>query len=169
VQILDGDEPVGETVPIGAMEVSTPPRSFETPEDMLVHAGARWSNGITLLGYDLPEMNVEQGDGLAVTFYWQASEQLAQSLTVFVHLYTDDGVIVAQRDQIPVGGARPTTGWAPSEVLTDRYQLFISEDVPPGTYHLRVGWYNALTAERFRLVDGQEFWPLPGEIQVTAP
>lgn len=169
VQVLDADEPVGAAVPIGAMEVSTPPRTFEPPDDVQIHAGARWSNGITLLGYDLPEMDVANGDGLLVTFYWQASEQLAQSLTVFVHLYTDEGVIVAQRDQIPVGGARPTTGWAPDEVLTDRYQLFIEEDVPPGTYHLRVGWYNALTAERFRLVDGQEFWPLPGEIQVTAP
>ncbi len=166
VQLTDaGGEPVGEWVVIGTMTVSTPPRTFNAPE-MGVLADVAWENGLRLRGYDLPEEQVTQGDGLDLTLYWQPEEEIGTSLTVFVHLFDGEGHIVAQQDQIPVGGTRPTTGWAPGEVIGDPYRLFVGMGVPPGEYRVRVGWYDARTGERVRLVDGSDYWLLPQTVCV---
>jgi len=166
VQLTDAsDSPVGEYFVIGEMAVSTPERRFEAPP-MAVTANVAWENGIALLGYDLPRRRVSQGDGLHLTLHWQPQNEITQSLTVFVHLCDGGGHIVAQQDHIPVNGSRPTTGWAPAEVVSDPYSLFISSDVPPGRYHLRVGWYDAVTGVRVPLPDGGDFWALPDTITV---
>jgi hypothetical protein len=166
VQLTDaGGEPVGEWVVIGTMMVSTPPRTFNAPE-MGVLADVTWENGLRLRGYDLPEEQVTQGDGLDLTLYWQPEGEIGTSLTVFVHLFDGEGHIVAQQDQIPVGGTRPTTGWAPGEVIGDPYRLFVGAGVPPGEYRVRIGWYDARTGERVRLADGSDYWLLPQIVHV---
>jgi hypothetical protein len=166
VQLYDASgEPVGERAAIGEMDVTTPERTFETP-DMDAEANVAWTNGIRLLGYDLPDTTLRPGGGLSPTLYWQTDEPITRSLTVFLHLIAADGTIAAQRDQIPASGARPTTGWAPGEVVADAYGLRLPDDLPPGTYRLRIGWYDARTGKRVPLVDGDEFWIAPGTITV---
>ncbi len=167
VQLYDEDgDPLGKYALIGPMRVRTPPRSYFVPE-MGLYAGVSWENGIRLLGYDLPDTAVQPGDGLSIAFYWQAVDEIMDNLTVFVHLVGANGEIVAQRDQIPASGARPTTGWAPREVVRDAYGLLIGEDVPPGVYRLRIGWYNATTGERVPVTDGDTFWFVPYTITVN--
>jgi hypothetical protein len=166
VQLYDAaGEPAGDPAVIGEMAVSTPPRSFDVPE-MDVLAGAGWENGIQLLGYDLPNRHLRRGDGLSLTLYWQPRDEITTSLTVFVHLIDVENTIVAQRDQLPAAGSRPTAGWAPGEVIADGYGFLISEEIPPGEYRLRVGWYDARTGDRVRLADGSDFWLLPQVITV---
>ncbi len=166
VQLYDGSgEPVGERAVIGEMDVSTPERTFEMP-DMDFEADAGWVNGIRLLGYDLSATTIRPGGGLSPTLYWQTDEPITRSLTVFLHFIAADGTIVAQRDQIPAGGARPTTGWATGEVVTDSYGLRLPDDLAPGSYRLRIGWYDARTGERVRLVGGGDFWIAPEAIRV---
>ena len=168
VQVVDAaGEPAGEWTVIGRMAVSTPPRVFEMPRVDVV-ADTAWENGIRLRGYDLPAAPIAQGNALELTFYWQTGQELTSSLTVFVHLVDGEGNIAAQRDSIPASGARPTTGWAPGEVIEDHYTLLIREDVPPGVYYVRVGWYNATTGERVRLAVGGDFWLLPRRFRVVA-
>lgn len=167
VQLVDpAGNPVGDPVIIGQTRVSTPPRAFNAPE-MGVLADTAWEGGILLLGYDLPQERVSRRGALDLVLYWQPGEEIDTGLTVFVHLIDDEGHIVAQRDSIPVNGSRPTTGWAPGEVITDPYTLFIGEDIPPGEYRLRVGWYDARTGQRVRLAGGADFWLLPQVIQVA--
>ena len=136
---------------------------------MDVTADVGWENGIRLLGYDLPELRVGQGDGLELTLYWQTETDINTSLTVFVHIYDSDDRTVAQQDSIPLGGARPTTGWAPGEILTDRYAIFIPTDVPQDHYWIRIGLYNAATGDRVHLSDGSEFWILLQSVRVITP
>lgn len=156
----------GERALIGEMTVHTPPRRYETPQ-MEVIAEVGWENGITLLGYDLPEQRLHAGDGLRLTLYWQARDEVPASLTAFVHLINSEGRIVAQRDQIPAGGTRPTSGWAPGEVISDGYGILIPEDMASGEYRLRVGWYHAANGERVHLADGSDHWLLPQVIAIT--
>ncbi|MBN1313482.1 MAG: hypothetical protein JXB30_18895 [Anaerolineae bacterium] len=167
LQLFDGEEEAGECIEIGHMAVSTPPRTFQTP-DMNVTADVTWENGIRLLGYDLLQQDIRQSDGMELTLYWQTETDIINNLTVFVHIYDADGNIVTQQDSIPLSGARPTTGWAPGEILTDRYAILVPPEVVPGRYQVRVGLYNATTGERIEMSDGSEFWVLPGPIQVTA-
>lgn len=169
LQLFDqAEEAVGERVEMGQMAVSTPERTFQAP-GMGIAADIAWENGIRLLGYDLPEQRVRHGDGLKLTLYWQPSTEITTNLTVFVHIYDADGDTVTQQDSIPLGGARPTTGWAPGEVLTDRYAIFISPTIAPDRYRVRIGLYNTTTGDRVLLPDGSEFWILPQPVRVVAP
>lgn len=166
MQLVEVDgEPIGEPVILAQMEVSTPPRTFEMPE-ILVKADVEWENGIHLAGYDLPKQQVTQGNGLDLVLYWHPEDELTTGLTVFVHLVDSEGNIVAQRDQIPSSGARPTTGWAPGEFVADPYMLPIGPSVPLGEYRVRIGWYNNITGERIHLPEDDDFWVLPHTIQV---
>lgn len=147
---------LGEGATIGAMQVGAPPRSFDPPDPQHV-AGIEWANGIRLLGFDLPAPPIAPGSSAHLTFYWQPQDELNHNLTLFVHLIDGQGNIVAQRDQIPLGGARPTMGWAPGEVVTDSLDLSIGAGVPPGDYSIRIGWYDAQTGERILLAEGGDF------------
>ncbi len=156
---------VGERAVLGRVTVSTPPRRYHLPE-MQARSDAVWANGIGLAGYDLSAGAAAPGGSLTLTLYWQPAGVVQQSLTVFVHLVDANGELVAQRDQTPGGGARPTLGWAPGEVIADIYELAIGARVPPGEYRLRVGWYNAATGQRVPLDDGGEFLTLPEGIEI---
>jgi len=109
---------------------------------------------IALLGYDLsPEKSISPGDTLTVTLYWQALGAIDQSYTVFNHLIGPDGRLGGQEDGLPVGGARPTTTWAPGEVIVDRYTLRLKADAAAGDYQLVVGMYRLETLARLPVQD----------------
>ncbi len=132
-------------------------------------AGAAWANGIRLAGYNMPALEVAQGDGLRLTFYWRPDAEVNAGLTLFIHVVDQSGRIVAQRDQVPANGFRPTTGWAPGEVIEDPYAIYIAPDVPPGEHLVRIGWYDPRTGQRVKMPDGGEFWQLPQQVYVVAP
>jgi hypothetical protein len=166
VQLIDdSNNAAGEPIVIGETNITTPRRRFQLP-DSATPSAALWETLIRLAGYDLPEERATSGDALNLTLYWQAETDVSESLTVFIHLVDEDGNIVAQQDQIPVRGARPTTGWAPGEVIEDEVQLFIPPDVPRGEYTIRIGWYNAVTNRRILLSDSSEFWALSEAISI---
>ena len=76
------------------------------------------------------------------------------SYTGFVHLLDEEGDLRGQRDSVPGGGSLPTTGWMSGEVVTDRYDISIASDAPPGRYRLLVGMYEATSGKRLPVYDG---------------
>jgi hypothetical protein len=165
-----GGQLLGERAEIGQVAISAPERSYEVP-DLPSEAGAEWANGIVLLGYDLPRVRLPTQGELRLTLYWQPSEEVPDDLKVFVHVLNYEGRLVAQRDQAPAGGERPTTGWAPGEVVADRYSIPLPPDVGPGGYRVQVGWYEASTGTRVPLDQATQpeggAWTLPERITVT--
>ncbi len=104
-------------------------------------------------GYSLESAQVEPGGLLRLTFYWRARQRMTISYTVFTHLLGKDGDIWGQRDNIPVKGTYPTTGWVEGEVITDEYELPVKSDAPPGEYQIEVGMYDATTGHRLPVFD----------------
>jgi hypothetical protein len=93
------------------------------------------------------------GDRVAVSLTWTADEALTRSYKVFVHLYAEDGRLVAQHDAIPVNELRPTQSWQPGEEIVDRHGLWVPEGVT-GPLRLVVGLYDAETGTRLTVTDG---------------
>ena len=60
---------------------------------------------------------------------------------------------VAQQDSRPCGGECPASSWLPGEVLIETIQLQTPAGLPPGSYRLAVGWYDAATVQRLATVD----------------
>ncbi|MCC7361868.1 MAG: hypothetical protein IT317_20460 [Anaerolineales bacterium] len=95
----------------------------------------------TLLGYA-----VDPAAG-TVTLYWQAQARMDTRYTVFAQALGPDGALLAQADQEPLRGARPTTSWLPGEILTDPYTLPLT-----GAAQLSVGLYDPATGTRLATI-----------------
>ncbi len=126
-------------------------------------------NGIGLIGQCQPERpQTVAGGGVALArLLWQASAPITQTYKVSVQLLDERGQVVAQHDSEPAGGSRPTTGWAPGEVVTDNHGVAVPVGVPPGVYKLAAVVYNGETGARLAHAGG-ELIEL-GEVQVTRP
>jgi len=90
---------------------------------------------------------------------------MAVNYTVFVQLLDQEGQVAAQIDRQPQAGAAPTTTWLPGEILTDPYAINLPADLPPRSYRLIAGLYNAATGERLLAASGDDFVKL-GDITV---
>jgi hypothetical protein len=106
-----------------------------------------WDQKIGLLGHDLPEID-PASEMLSITVYWQSKTESEKSSISFFHLIDPKtGNPVAQADVIPRGWSYPTSWWAKGEVVEDTVQIPM-ENVPPGRYELRIGWYDEESGAR---------------------
>ncbi len=162
-----GSDAIGERVILGHMAVNAPVRTFG-PLNPQVATEARWTKEIKLLGYDLPQQRVAQGHRLSLTLYWQAEFELRDRLEVSVRLVDRGGKAVIDQVGIPGGGTRPTTSWAPGEIIVSPVDLFIRREIPPGYYRIQVSWQDASTYSTVDLGDGNPYWTLPHTVTVIA-
>ena len=90
---------------------------------------------------------VEGESTLAVRLQWQALADIPRDYTAFVHVLDSEGQAAAQADVMPRGGLFPTSYWPRGAVVDDRIEVPI-DDLPPGTYRVRLGVYDSQTVER---------------------
>ncbi len=114
---------------------------------------ANFDNRILLLEADFDAGGVPAGGPLSVNLTWRPLQSLALDYTVFVQVLGPDGKLYGQVDSWPVQGARPTSGWQPSEEIADPYRFYVKTDGPAGDYKVVVGWYLLADMTRLPLVD----------------
>jgi 4-amino-4-deoxy-L-arabinose transferase-like glycosyltransferase len=129
----------GPTLAIYDTGVGDPAGEQRTPSGATLGAGA-----LALEGYRHPGA-VRAGDVLPLALYWRAARPLVADYTVFVHLVDERGNKLAQRDTPPLDGSLPTSRWTPGQLIRDDQDLAVPEGVPPGSYRLLVGMYDAAT------------------------
>jgi hypothetical protein len=106
------------------------------------HVGATLGGVATLLGYEVKPVSVRTGEVVDVTLYWQTIKSTERDYAVFVHLLSDEGTIIAQRDTYPGLGRYPTTVWRKSVAFADTYRLYIPDTAyAPDSGHVQVGMY----------------------------
>lgn len=144
---LDGQVPAvgflpGRELTFGAAQVQALTRSTDLPS--ISHPlSARLGEGAEFLGYAVDrEGPFQPGEHIGLTLYWRGRQTMPTSYKVFVHLIDANNRIFGQQDALPLDGARPTTSWAPGEVLADRYEFDVAADAPPGLYQIEIGMYN---------------------------
>jgi hypothetical protein len=119
---------------------------------------ADFGTQIALIGYDAPIRQAKPGDSLPITLYWKAQQPQPISYQVFVHLLTADGTLVAQSDKLNPGDF-PTRRWPLDKYVSDEHILHLPSDLPPGSYTVSVGLWNAAEGWRLPLFD-------PDEVQI---
>jgi hypothetical protein len=128
---------------------------------------------VRFLGYRVrPVKRVRPAARMTVDLCWQAQRRLVTEYTVFVHLLgrynpVTGGPVWAQDDSQPMGGGHPTTRWLPGQTVVDRHVLVLPDDIPPGTYAIEVGLYDASTGERLSVSDSDQDRILISEVQIT--
>jgi hypothetical protein len=115
----------------------------------------------------LNEAAVSQtADGLTLTLEWQTEGGVQRPYTVFNHIIDAQGNLVTQTDGWSVNGQWPPTCWQAGEPVVDQYQINLPPDLPPGSYTLRTGLYDARDGLRLLTQSGADF-AVTG--QITAP
>lgn len=103
---------------------------------------AAFGDQIRLIGYEISTDEVQPGETLDVTLYWQAIQPLDADYSVFIHLTDNYDILQAQRDSYPGMGNWPTSEWRPGAVVLDRHRVVIPETAPtPAQLRLDVGLY----------------------------
>lgn len=114
----------------------------EAAQMMETATSLNFGDRITLNGFTLNSQNLQAGDILQVTLFWEAQAKINQRYKVFLHLLDDQGHLIAQHDGEPGGGNIPTLDWQPGETIVDNHGLLLPIDLSPGTYHLVLGLYD---------------------------
>lgn len=126
-----------------------------------------------LVGYELSSAQVASGDRLVVTLYWQGLGGTSPvDYTVFTHLLSEQGVLIAQHDGPPAQGAAPTSTWEAGEIIQDTHQLtFRSEGADyAGPATVMVGLYDpGNPSARLTTSEGQDYVILPVAVSVLSP
>jgi hypothetical protein len=114
----------------------------ETPAPLPARPAATFGGGIHLLGstYD-PTAG-------QLTLRWQVEEPPQREYTAFVHLYDDQGALVAQADGEPLLGLFPFWLWRPGERAQDVRHLPPASQLSPGAYRVGVGLYDRADGAR---------------------
>jgi hypothetical protein len=162
LQLTDPQQPQSPLsdakVELGGLRINAPERNWQAPP-LQLPLDADLGGQVTLLGANLEPVTassgtLEPGSTLTVTLVWQGQAEMDTSYRVFLHLLGPDGSLLVQSDGEPADWTRPTTGWAPGEVVLDQRVLTVPDDAPPGQYTLTTGLYQASTGDRLTLSDG---------------
>jgi hypothetical protein len=148
---------VGALVPAFAS-----PRPLEEHEiESIPHQiDVRFESTARLLGYQVFPREVKPGDTMEVTLYWQPLLRTEQDYAVFVHVMSDTGAMIAQRDTYPGLGRYPTTAWDAGVVFADTYRVQIPDTVyAPDRGYVQVGLYLP-DGPRIATKQGQDAVPL---------
>ncbi len=104
--------------------------------------GTGHSGVARVLGYQVTPRAVTPDGVVEVTVYWQALARPDQNYVVFIHLLSQVGTMVAQRDTHPGLGRYPTTAWEPGVIFADTYRLHIPKTAyTPDDCYVQVGLY----------------------------
>jgi hypothetical protein len=145
-----------------------------TGDGPIVEVNARMGEHIFLPRVQLNKQQLMAGDELVVMLEWQIDANIEADYTVFTHLLSSQGILVAQQDNVPLLNNRPTFTWGAAEVLRDVHIIHLPADLPPGGYELSAGMYDTGNLELIpALVEAGG--RLPGDrivistIQIIAP
>ncbi|MGD9099689.1 MAG: 6-pyruvoyl-tetrahydropterin synthase-related protein, partial [Anaerolineae bacterium] len=148
-----------EKVDLGRLRVDAPERIWQAPS-LQWPLDAELGDQVTLLGANLEPATIAPSAPLTVTLVWQGRAEMDTSLRVFLHLQGPDGNLLTQSDGEPANWTRPTTGWAPGEIIMDQRTLIPPADAPPGPYTLLTGLYDPTTGNRLPLPNGATSIPI---------
>jgi hypothetical protein len=97
---------------------------------------------IHLLGYQVRQPAVKEGEQLMVDLFWEASQPITDSYTVALALTDASGQVVASLDTIPYQGRYATAVWAPGHPFQDTYTLPPVRSLPtPGNGNIFLTLY----------------------------
>ena len=121
------------------------PQREESPE-----AKAVWWNGLHLLQADVPD-ELKPGEEMEVTYIWEYEQEDVDQYHFFSHLLQGED-LVAQAD----GPGVPAWYWRDGDWLVTHFTIPLPDELPSGSYRLRVGVYGWPDLERVLLEDGTD-------------
>lgn len=105
-----------------------------------------------LRGVGMGAETVTAGEVLPLSMAWEAVSPISDRYKITVQLLNEQNQVVAQRDAEPAGGLRPTTEWAPGQVVQDSIGVLVRAGTPPGEYRVILAVYRQADGVRLPVV-----------------
>lgn len=125
--------------------------------------GSVFEHTITLKSAAVLDGAPEPGGVVRLMLEWTTPVEVRDSFMVFVHISSDDEMLWAQHDGVPVSGLLPMPEWTILEPVLDRFAIQIPPDIPDGRYTVWIGIYQPESGLRLPVTDG------PGSGQDRVP
>ncbi len=101
-----------------------------------------------LAGYQLEPQVIHPGDNVFLTLDLEALRPVENGFITTIHLVAHDGWVWSYRnEQTP--RSVPGAWWQPGQVIPERFQLEIPDDLPLGAYSVEVFWHSASEDEHW--------------------
>lgn len=144
-----------EVIPRRGPLLPAPPDTLANFADQLVLRGLDLSGAAASAspGSGPAQPRARAGENLGIELRWSALRWMDEGYTIFVHLLDAENRVVAQDDNLPLGGIYHTYKWVPGQVLVDWYRLPLPADLAPGPYTLEIGAYQSTTTRRLPVLD----------------
>jgi Protein of unknown function (DUF1616)/Dolichyl-phosphate-mannose-protein mannosyltransferase len=102
----------------------------------------------SLLSASTPPPVIPAGGLLPLQLVWRAEQPTSTRYKVFVHVIDAGGKAVAQYDDEPMAGLRPTTSWRTGDQTSDRIGIWLPLNIQAGRYQVAVGMYDMVDGLR---------------------
>lgn len=123
------------------------------------------SQKLSLIGYDLNATQIQLGETLLVTLYWEFMEPPPPDLTIAISLLDSSGNPQIHADGPPLAGLLPLEEITTGSRLRDVHQLAVKPSIPPGRYSLEVGWFSPALEGTSKIVRNSR---IIGEVEVIS-
>jgi hypothetical protein len=108
-----------------------------------------------LVGYDLNPESAVPGQSIAVTLYWQVTDDIDEDYSLFVNLVNAEGTRVGGRDTLAGLGRYSTSLWQPGQIIADTIPLPLTTATSgPTGLRLDIGWRGS-DGKRLLTADGE--------------
>ena len=125
--------------------------AYEIPEQPLLlvkeNVGANFGNIITLLGYDT--RSTEAGSDLPLTLFWEVDNVPPNNILPFLQLEDAWGQRWSQKETF----SYPSEQWVAGDTIIQQVAVPVPPGTPPGSYRVRVGFFDPVTGSRISLLD----------------
>jgi hypothetical protein len=132
-----------------------------TTLDQPVHFGQGDQELISLEGEAVDTLVEGAEAPIQVVLCWKSLALAPLDYTVFVHLYSGSGELLATGDGPPMNGAFPTSLWEPGDRIVDTHQVSLSgvSELISGSWRVGVGLYDLNSGERLQATRGGQQLP----------
>jgi len=128
---------------------------------------------VELHGYTVSSDELQAGDTLFVTLYWQALQRTSEDYEIFIQIINDNGDVVGATHDFPYNGMYRSRIWTTDELTATHHWLKLSDELPVGRYTLRAGLYRMLHNEPLitegASANSENDAILAPDLRVTAP
>jgi 4-amino-4-deoxy-L-arabinose transferase-like glycosyltransferase len=136
------------------------------PSDTVFTDGQGGSLRLNAGEVSLPD-EVLPGEDIVFETIWRSEGSFAANWSMFVHLVTEEGAILAQRDMYPARGLLATSDLADGTAWRNPMAVSVPALAPaPLTLSVVVGWFSLETGARLTLPDGTDALTL-GTVDLT--
>ncbi|MFO7323276.1 MAG: glycosyltransferase family 39 protein [Chloroflexota bacterium] len=139
---------------------------YAAREPLAVFSEPDGNGAIALLEASVTSAAVQPGDYVYLETVWAVRETLSRDWSLFIHLTTGEGVIIAQRDVYPGGGVLATSDLAPGRAWRNPIAVRVPATAyAPNTLTVNVGWYHLPTGQRLTFDQDREVFTV-GEVEL---